>query len=182
MGETVYSIGEGPATRVSLSLPEGTAEAIRARVGKREFSAFIAEAVERELRGQVLDEYLADYESRKGLLADDEQVVAMTVEARSRGMEAVISAPTIIEAVHARTHKARLNWVLSGLRVIPVGEEEARAASKLLMDAGLRGRKYAIDAAVAEAALRQHRPVVMLTSDIDDMVKLCGDRVRLVAV
>jgi predicted nucleic acid-binding protein len=116
------------------------------------------------------------------LLADDEQVVAMTVEARSRGMEAVISALTIIEAVHARTHKARLNWVLSGLRVVPVGEEEARAASKLLMDAGLHGHKYAIDAAVAEAALRQHRPVVLLTSDIDDMVKLCGDRVRLVAV
>ena len=123
-----------------------------------------------------------DSEGLSKLLDDDEQVVAMTVEARSRGMEAVISALTIIEAVHARTHKARLNWVLSGLRVIPVGEEEARAASKLLMDAGLHGHKYAIDAAVAEAALRQHRPVVMLTSDIDDMVKLCGDRVRLVAV
>jgi hypothetical protein len=65
MGETRYSIGEGPATRVSLSLPEGTAEAIRTRVGKREFSAFVAEALERELRGRVLDEYLADYESRK---------------------------------------------------------------------------------------------------------------------
>jgi len=116
------------------------------------------------------------------LLADDERVVAMTVEARSRGMEAVTSALTIIEAVHARTHEAPLNWALSGLRVIPVGEEEAKAASKLLMDAGLHGHKYAIDAAVAEAALRQHRPVVMLTSDIDDMVKLCGDRVRLVAV
>ena len=60
MSETTYGIGEGPATRASLSLPEGTAEAIRARVGKREFSAFIAAAVERELRGQVLDEYLAD--------------------------------------------------------------------------------------------------------------------------
>jgi hypothetical protein len=70
MSEAVYRIGEGPATRVSLSLPEGTAEAIRARVGKREFSAFIAEAVERELRGQVLDEYLADYESRKGLVSE----------------------------------------------------------------------------------------------------------------
>ena len=70
MAETTYSIGEGPATRVSLSLPEGTAEAIRARVGKREFSAFIAEAVERELRGQVLDEYLADYESRKGPVSE----------------------------------------------------------------------------------------------------------------
>jgi predicted nucleic acid-binding protein len=123
-----------------------------------------------------------DSEGLSKLLADDEQVVAMTVEARSRGMEAVVSALTIIEAVHARTHKARLNWVLSGLRVIPVGEEEAKAASKLLMDAGLHGHKYAIDAAVAEAALRQHRPVVMLTSDIDDMVKLCGGRVRLVAV
>ena len=43
--ETGYSIGEGPATRVSLSLPEGTAEAIRQRVGRREFSAFITAAV-----------------------------------------------------------------------------------------------------------------------------------------
>jgi predicted nucleic acid-binding protein len=123
-----------------------------------------------------------DSEGFAKLLADDEQVVAMTVEARSRGLEAVISALTIIEAVHARTHQARLNGVLSGLRVVPVGEEEARAASKLLMGAGLHGHKYAIDAVVAEAALRQHRPVVMLTSDIDDMAKLCGDRVRLVAV
>ena len=123
-----------------------------------------------------------DSEGLSKLLADDELVVAMTAEARSRGMEAVISALTIIEAVHARTPKARLNWVLSGIRVVPVGEQEAKAASKLLMDAGLHGHKYAIDAAVAEAALRQHRPVVMLTSDIDDMVKLCGDRVRLVAV
>ncbi|GAA4930879.1 hypothetical protein [Actinoplanes utahensis] len=70
MSEATYNIGEGPATRVSLSLPEGTAEAIRARVGKREFSAFIAEAVERELRGQLLDEYLADYESRQGPVSE----------------------------------------------------------------------------------------------------------------
>ncbi|MDX6345361.1 MAG: hypothetical protein QOF84_151 [Streptomyces sp.] len=73
MDETPYSVGEGPATRVSLSLPEGTAAAIRRRVGKREFSAFITEAVERELRGQILDEYLADYESRKGPLSEQEQ-------------------------------------------------------------------------------------------------------------
>ena len=70
MTDTTYNIGEGPATRVSLSLPEGTAEAIRARVGKREFSAFVADAVERELRGQILDEYLADYESRKGPVSE----------------------------------------------------------------------------------------------------------------
>jgi hypothetical protein len=58
---------------VSLSLPEGTAEAIRQRVGKREFSAFITAAVERELRGQILDEYLADYERRKGPVSEQER-------------------------------------------------------------------------------------------------------------
>ncbi|MGC4995641.1 MULTISPECIES: DNA-binding protein [unclassified Streptomyces] len=123
-----------------------------------------------------------DGEGLSKLLADDETVVALVAEARSRGMEVVICALTIIEAVHARTDKARLNWLLSGLRVIPVGDEEAKAASALLMGAALHGHKYAIDAAVAEAALRQQRPVVMLTSDVDDMTKLCGDRVRLVSV
>ena len=68
-----YRIGEGPATRVSLSLPEGTTEAIRRRVGKREFSSFIAAAVERELRGQILDEYLADYERRSGPISEAER-------------------------------------------------------------------------------------------------------------
>ncbi|MDE3724013.1 DNA-binding protein [Nocardiopsis sp. N85] len=123
-----------------------------------------------------------DSEGLSKLLADDETVVALVAEARSRGMEVVICALTIIEAVHTRTNKARLNWVLSGLRTVPVGDEEAKAASALLMGAGLHGHTYAIDAAVAETALRQHRPVVMLTSDIDDMTKLCGDRVRLVSV
>lgn len=79
MTETPYSIGEGPAIRVSLSLPEGTAEAIRKRVGKREFSAFITAAVERELRGQILDEYLADYERRKGPVSPSEQERARRV-------------------------------------------------------------------------------------------------------
>jgi Arc/MetJ-type ribon-helix-helix transcriptional regulator len=79
MEETEYGIGEGPATRVSLSLPEGTAEAIRRRVGKREFSAFVAAAVERELRGQILDEYLADYERRNGPVSAEEQERARQV-------------------------------------------------------------------------------------------------------
>ncbi len=123
-----------------------------------------------------------DCEGLSKFVGDDEPVVALVAEARKRGMEVVISALTIIEAVHRRTEKARLAWVLSGVRIVPVGDEEAKAASAMLINAGLHGHKYAIDAAVAEMALRQRRPVVMLTSDIDDMAKLCGDRVRLVAV
>ena len=123
-----------------------------------------------------------DSEGLSKLVNDHEPAVALVAEARKRGMEVVISALTIIEAAHSRTDKARLAWVLSGLRIVHIGDEEAKAASGLLISAGLHGHKYAIDAAVAEMALRQQRPVVMLTSDVDDMTKLCGGRVRLVPV
>jgi predicted nucleic acid-binding protein len=123
-----------------------------------------------------------DCEGLSRLVDDSEPVVALVAEARRRGMDVAVSALTIIEAVHRRTNQARLAWILSGVRIVPVGDEEARAASAMLMSAGLHGHKYALDAAVAEMALRQHRPVVMLTSDVDDMAKLCGERVRLVAV
>ncbi|MFD8479969.1 DNA-binding protein [Kitasatospora sp. NPDC059673] len=123
-----------------------------------------------------------DSEGFSKLLADNEPVVALVAEARARGMEVVISALTIIEAVHDRTDRARLNWLLSGLRIAPIGDEEAKAASALLLAAGLHGHKYAIDSVVAELALRQQRPVVVLTSDVDDLTKLCGGRVRLVPV
>jgi hypothetical protein len=52
----------------------------------------------------------------------------------------------------------------------------------LLKDAGLHGHKYAIDATVAEAALRQPGPVAMLTSDIDDMARLCGSHIHLIGL
>ncbi|MGV9658170.1 DNA-binding protein [Streptomyces koyangensis] len=123
-----------------------------------------------------------DSEGLAKLLADDAGVLVLVGEARRRGMEVVICALTIIEAVHARTNRSRLAWVLSGLRVAPVGDEEAKAASALLMRTGLHGHKYAIDAAVAELAMRQQRPVTLLTSDLDVMGKLCEGRVRLIAV
>ncbi|THA25291.1 DNA-binding protein [Streptomyces sp. RKND-216] len=123
-----------------------------------------------------------DCEGLSKFVSDHEPVVALIAEARKRGMEVVISALTIIEAVHRRTDKVRLAWALSGMRIVHIGDEEARAASVMLGNAGLHGHEYAIDAAVAEMALRQRRPIVMFTSDIDDMSKLCGERVRLVAV
>ncbi|MFI6787777.1 DNA-binding protein [Nonomuraea sp. NPDC050383] len=123
-----------------------------------------------------------DCEGLSGFVSDQPPVVALVAEARSRGMEVVTSSLTLVEATHRRTNQARLAWLLSGMRIVHVGEEEARAASTMLVAAGLHGHKYAIDAVVAEMAVRQQRPVVMLTSDIDDMARFCGDRVRLVAV
>lgn len=48
-------------------------------------------------------------------------------------------------------------------------EQAAKAAAKLLKDAGPHGHKHAVDATVAEVALRQPGPVAMFTSDVDDM-------------
>jgi predicted nucleic acid-binding protein len=123
-----------------------------------------------------------DCEGFSKLLADDEDVAALVKKSRERSMDVVVSALTVIEAVHERTDRRRVDWLLSTLRIEPVGEVEARAASTLLREAKLHGHKYAIDAVVAEMALRQQRPVVMLTSDLDDMSRLCGERVRLVGV
>nr|WP_251017571.1 DNA-binding protein [Streptomyces sp. ISL-1] len=98
------------------------------------------------------------------------------------GTEFVVCANTIVEVMHARVNLPRLQWALSQVQVEPVTEESAKAAVRLLKDTGLHGHKYAIDATVAEMALRQPGPVVMLTSDLDDMARLCGGRVRLVGV
>lgn len=64
----------------------------------------------------------------------------------------------------------------------PVTEEPAKAAARLLKDAGLHGHKCAVAATVAEMALRRPGPVVMTTSDLDGMARLCGDRIRLLSV
>ncbi|MQY18640.1 hypothetical protein NRB20_17190 [Nocardia sp. RB20] len=96
--------------------------------------------------------------------------------------ELVISANTIVEVTSAKTNLPRLRWVLSRVRIEPVTKAAAQAAAELLKQAALHGHKYAIDATVAEAALRQPGPVAIVTSDYDDMRKLCRDRVRIVAI
>ncbi|MFF9483754.1 DNA-binding protein [Streptomyces sp. NPDC014676] len=115
-------------------------------------------------------------------IAQDRKVAAMFQVFHAAGADFVVGANTIVEVSHARVNTARLRWALSRVRVEPVTERAAKAAAELLKAAGLHGHKYAIDATVAEMALRQPGPVVILTSDIDDMSRLCGDRIRLVGV
>jgi len=109
-------------------------------------------------------------------IAQDRKILAMFQVFHAVGANA------IAEVSHARVSMPRLRWVLSRVKVEPVTEDAARASAELLKAAGLHGHKYAIDATVAEVALRQPGPVVMLTSDVDDMARLCGDRVRLIGI
>jgi hypothetical protein len=115
-------------------------------------------------------------------IAQDRKILAMFQVFHAMGADFVIGANTIVEVSHARVNMPRLQWVLSRVKVEPVTESAAKASAQLLKAAGLHGNKYAMDATVAEVALRQPGPVAMLTSDVDDMTRLCGDRVRLIGI
>jgi predicted nucleic acid-binding protein len=120
-----------------------------------------------------------DSEGLSSWIAQDRKLLAMLQVFHDMGADLVVGANTIVEVSHAKVNLPRLNWALSRVKVEPVTEQAAKASAELLRAAGLHGHKYAIDATVAEAALRQPGPVVVLTSDIDDMAKLCGNRVQL---
>ncbi len=114
-------------------------------------------------------------------IVQDRQVATMIQIFSELESDLVISATTIIEVSHAEVNIPRLNWLLSRIKVEPVTEETAKASARLLKEANLHGHRYAIDATVAEMALRQPGPVAMVTSDVDDMSKLCGGQVYLIA-
>jgi predicted nucleic acid-binding protein len=123
-----------------------------------------------------------DSEGLSGWIDRNRKVTARIKIFREMETDLVISAATIIEVTYAGVNMPRLDWLLSRIKVEPLTEQGARLASKLLKKANLHGHKYAIDAMVAEAALRQPGPVAILTSDVDDMSKLCGKAVRLIDV
>ena len=112
--------------------------------------------------------------------AADRTVTAYVREAQDNDFRVVVSAITPIEAFDVRLKDDRLRWHMSRLKIEPVTDEISFQAIDLLREAGLHGHKYAIDAVVAATALRAVKPAIMLTSDLDDMRKLCGKQVRLV--
>lgn len=123
-----------------------------------------------------------DSEGLSAWIARDRKVEAKIQVFYERGADHVISANTIVEVMHDKVRLPRLDWILSRVKIEPVTEQSAKAAARLLANTGLHGHKHAIDATVAEMALRQPGPVVMLTSDVDDMSRLCGDEVRLLSL
>jgi predicted nucleic acid-binding protein len=112
----------------------------------------------------------------------DPRVTAIVREAQNNDFRVVVSVITPVEAQDARVKADRLRWFLSRLRVEPVSEETSMIAIDLLRAARLHGHKYAIDAIVAATALSAVKPVMVLTSDEDDMTKLCGKSVKIVPV
>jgi hypothetical protein len=56
----------GKVRKVSVSMPEELAEAVRARTGAGGFSRYVTEAVEREIRHDLLGELIEELEAEYG--------------------------------------------------------------------------------------------------------------------
>ncbi|MFI5618095.1 DNA-binding protein [Streptomyces sp. NPDC051567] len=131
---------------------------------------------------QTVETVVLDSQGFSAWIEQDRKMLSRFAVYHSLEANFVVCANTIVEVSHSRLNPAKLDWALSRVQVEPVTAEAARAAARLLKSVGRHGHKYAIDATVAEMALRQPGPVVMLTSDAEDMAMLCGDKVKIIKV
>ena len=116
-----------------------------------------------------------DGEGLSRLAAGDARARGYFDSARERGARVAVSAITLTETLRGGPRDAVVHQVLSRITVVPVTAAIARRAGELLGATGLSGHRCAIDAVVAATALEMVRPVVLLTSDPDDLTKLAEE-------
>ncbi len=115
-------------------------------------------------------------------MANDPYITGLIRTAQAKDTLVALSNLTLIEACHPKVRTDRFRWHASRLEVLPVTDTIAWRAIDLLRNANLHGHKYAIDSVVAATALDYSGPRIIVTSDSDDMNKLCGDKVRVVGL
>ncbi|WP_405648009.1 type II toxin-antitoxin system VapC family toxin [Streptomyces sp. NBC_00019] len=125
---------------------------------------------------------LLDSQGLSKFMASDPHVTGLIRMAQAKDTLVAVSNLTLVEAWHSKARMDRLRWHVSRLEVLPVTDTITWRAIELLRNADLHGHKYAIDAVVAATALGYSGPRIVVTSDVDDMNKLCGDRIRSVGV
>jgi predicted nucleic acid-binding protein len=92
-----------------------------------------------------------------------------------RDAEVVTAASALAEVLRGTPRDARVHRVLKEITVVPIDKALGRTAGELLGRAGLSGHRCTIDALLAAVALNQPRPVVLLTSDPDDLARLTDE-------
>jgi predicted nucleic acid-binding protein len=119
-----------------------------------------------------------DSEGLSKLAAGNAHARAHLEIALARRARIVVSAITLTEVLRGSPRDAPVHRVLSRIILVPVSPEIARRGGELLGATGLPGHRCAIDAVVAATALNVERPVVLLTSDPDDLSRLVDEPER----
>ncbi|MFW5420566.1 hypothetical protein J0910_28530 [Nocardiopsis sp. CNT-189] len=121
--------------------------------------------------------YVLDSEALSLAVRGDRRML-IRFELAARREAAIVTSPmALIGAYDGRTTEQRWDWILSRIHVIGIGKDEARAARRLLADAGLHGHEHAIDAVLAVIARSLKGEVTVLTSDVGDLEKLVPKRI-----
>ncbi|WP_433178876.1 type II toxin-antitoxin system VapC family toxin [Actinoallomurus sp. CA-150999] len=121
--------------------------------------------------GLVARTFVLDSEGVSKLADDHPHLVSFVAKARKRQANVVTSAVTLAEVLRGSRRDAAVHRVLKKVDVVPLTRELGRTAGTLLGRSGLPGTAT-IDAMVAATALDQPRPVVILTSDPNDLKSL----------
>lgn len=102
--------------------------------------------------------------------SNDRRVQAFLTSARKRDARVVVSTITLAEVLRGGRRDASAHRVLNRITHIPVTADLGRAAGGLLGSAKVADAT--VDAIVAATALAEPGPVVVLTSDPDDLTRL----------
>jgi predicted nucleic acid-binding protein len=121
------------------------------------------------LRGRVGGAVVLDAEGIVRFANGDRRTLERLRAAWRRDGEVVTAASALAEVLRGGPRDAKLHRVLKQIAVVPIDRELGRAAGELLGQAGLSWHEQALDALLAAVALSQPRPVVVLTSDPDDL-------------
>lgn len=127
-------------------------------------------------RGLVLDSQGVSEAARGAKV-----IVTLIGEALADGAPVVVSAVTLAEVLRGHARDAAVHRLLGQVKVQPVTDKIGRQAGELL---GLTKRNDTIDAVVVATAASMPSPVVIVTSDPDDIGALMegvhGVRVEVV--
>ena len=127
------------------------------------------------LRGRVGGGLVLDAEGLVKFASGDARTLERLRATWSRNADVVTAASALAEVVRGGPRDAKLHRVLNRITIVPVDKALGRTAGELLGRAGLSGHRCTIDALLAAVALGQPRPVVLLTSDPDDMARLTDE-------
>lgn len=123
-----------------------------------------------------------DSEALSKLVRRHRDIAVWLDVARTLDLLVITSAATLVAARDPRLRQAAFDHALSLVKVRPVTERIARAASALLAAHELHGHRHAMDAMLAATAHEEPHAVTVLTSDPEDLRRLCEKRVSVEAV
>jgi predicted nucleic acid-binding protein len=123
-----------------------------------------------------------DCEGLSKLVYRSPELTEWLAAAEAEDIRVVTSSVTLVEARDPRINQARFDYALSRVNIVAPSEVIARHASRLLAQARLHGHKYALDAIVAATALASPSPVTVLTSDVEDLLMLCGSTTHVIKI